>query len=100
MKTKTFFYSAAIICVATVLTFSSCKKSDFDKEDGQSSSDSRDVQGENDAATNDVNDAIGQQATLHGRGTDIASTTGVTGNICGLTVDTAGKVNGSIKLNY
>jgi hypothetical protein len=100
MKLKAFYYSVAILIVAAGLTFTSCKKTDFDKEDGQASSDNRDVQSENDAATNDVNDAIGQQATLHGRGVDVVRTTGVTGNICGLTIDTTGMVAGTIKLNY
>ena len=56
MKSKTFFYSIAVIAVASALTFSGCKKKQaFNNEDGQSSTDNRDVAGENDAATNDVN---------------------------------------------
>lgn len=101
MKTKTIFYSISVVAVASLLTFASCgKKKAFKNEDGQSSEDNRTIVSENDAAVNDVNDAVGQQSTLHGRGGSTSQTNGVTGNICGLTVDTTNKMSGSIVLNY
>jgi len=101
MKTKTIYYSIAMLAFASVLTFTGCKKKKaFKNEDGQSSEDNRSVVSENDAAVSDVNDAVGQQATLHGRGGSTSQTNGVTGTICGLTVDTTNKMTGSIMLNY
>lgn len=86
---------------AAVISFTGCKKNQaFKDEDGQSSEDNRNVVSENDAAFNDVNDAIGQQSMLRGKGGSVAQTSGVTGNICGLTVDTTLRSNGTIILNY
>lgn len=81
-----------------MLAVSSCKKkNEFKEEDGQTSIDNRDAQSENDAAINDINEAIGQQSKLGSKG---AETSAVTGDICGLTIDTLGLSGGSIKLMY
>lgn len=88
----------SILCLAILLIVSSCKKKkQFKEEDGQVSIDNRDAMAENDAATKDINDAVSKQSALRGKG---ASTSEVTEEICGLTVDTTGLHLGTIKLNY
>lgn len=98
MKFKT---SYLIVCMFSMLILASCgKRKAFKEEDGQSTIDNRETQGENDAAINDVNDVIGNQGKLHGKGTSVEGMNSVTGTICGLTVDTAGLKQGSVRLNY
>jgi len=82
-------YILGILALGSALTFTSCKKKKaFNDEDGQASIDNKNVQSENDAAVNDVNDVISQQPMLHGRSSSTTGTKGVTGTLCGLTVDT------------
>jgi len=108
MKFNKILYSFALLGFSAVLTFSSCKKKEDPKTeptvetpDGQSGTDSREVQGENDAAVNDINDIIGN-SSLAGRSEASSGTAGVTGNICGLTVDSNGTdlANQIIKFTY
>lgn len=89
------------IIIVTSLFITSCSKNKaFRNEDGQSTIDNREAQSENDAAVNDVNDVIGNQAKLHGRSTEQNQQQTVTGTICGMTLDTASLKQGSVKLNY
>jgi hypothetical protein len=85
-----------------LLLLSACNKDKkaFKEEDGASTVDNRTAQSENDAAVSDVNDVLGNQNSLRGKGEGVAGTTGVMGNICGMSLDTAASKNGSIKLNY
>jgi hypothetical protein len=101
MKTKSIIYSFSVLTLASVLLFSGCKKrKEFNNETGQSSEDNRNAISENDNAISDVNNAVGNQTTLHGRAAGVAATNGVAGNICGCSVDTTNKSQGSITLNY
>lgn len=86
----------------SLLLFIGCNKDKkaFKDEDGASTVDNRTAQSENDAAVSDVNDVLGNQNSLRGKGEGITGTTGVMGNICGMSLDTAATKNGSIKLNY
>ncbi len=79
---------------------SCAKKKEFKEEDGQSTIDNRETQSENDAAVNDVNDVIGNEAKLAGRGTEVSQNTAISGTICGMSLDTASLKQGSVKLNY
>lgn len=98
---KTYTFRILVLSMSLLLVFSACKKRKaFNDEDGQSSIDNREVQSENDAAVNDINDVVSQQNKLRGKGESVTGTTGVTGDICGLTVDTNGLSTGSIKLLY
>lgn len=108
MKTKKILYSFAMLSFSTALVFTACKKKEDPKKDepaalvvpdGQSGTDNREVQSENDAAVNDINDVIGN-SRLAGRSASSAGASGVTGNICGLTVDSLDIINGVIKFNY
>ncbi len=102
MKTKSVLFAISCMLLASALTFTSCKKKKaFKDEDGQSSTDNRTVQSENDAAVNDVNTEIGNNTSLHGRlsGTSgIYKALGITST--GYTVDTTGAYTGTIKINY
>ncbi|MGZ4099435.1 MAG: hypothetical protein ACXVNM_11180, partial [Bacteroidia bacterium] len=105
MKTKTFFNFLAIGAVVIGLGVTSCKKHKaFKDENGQASEDSRTAQGENDAAMNDVNTEIGNNAILHGRlantseSSSIQKALGITA--AGYSVDTTGASQGTIKINY
>ncbi len=98
MKIKISFIC---VCLLSMLMAVSCgKKKAFREEDGQSTIDNRETQGENDAAVADVNDVIGNQGKLHGKGTGTTGELSITGNVCGLSIDTAGLPQGSVKLNY
>lgn len=90
------------IAFLAMLFFAACNKDKkaFRNEDGASTVDNRTAQSENDAAVSDVNDVLGNQGTLRGKGTESSGTTGVLGNICGMTLDTTGMKSGSVKLNY
>lgn len=101
MKTKSVWMMLSVFAFALTIAFTGCKKQKaFRNEDGQDSADARQVQGENDAAVSDVNDVISNQPLLHGRVASPKGTTGILGNICGLTVDTNGAYQGTVKLNY
>lgn len=104
MKNNKIIFGLSILSLCTALLFTNCKKKDDKKTDpvtadetGQSTSDSREAQSENDAAVNDINDVVGSDSKLSGKGADAQ---GVTGSICGLTVDSALSNTGVIKLNY
>ncbi|MEI6021664.1 MAG: hypothetical protein WCR21_11095 [Bacteroidota bacterium] len=98
-KVYSLFFTVA---VAALFTFSACNKDKkaFRNEDGSSTVDNRTAQSENDAAVSDVNDVLGNQGSLRGKGTEASGTTGVLGNICGMSLDTASMKAGSVKLNY
>jgi len=102
MKTKGLLFGISGLLLASVLTFTACKKKqEFKKEDGQASADNRTVQSENDAAVNDVNTEISNSSLLRGRtsnGTSIQSVLGITAT--GYNVDTTGIHQGTIKINY
>lgn len=102
---KKIIYSLSIIALASGLAFTSCKKKKaFKDEDGQSSADNRSVQTENDAAVNDINTEVGNNALLHGRsvyGSQSAAIQKALGiNATGYTIDTTGAYQGTIKINY
>lgn len=105
MKKTNLIYSLSIVLVAFALVFTSCKKKkEFKNEDGQASTDNRNVQSENDAAVNDVNTEIGANSLMHGR-TSSPSGINALQNALGITatgysVDTNGAHLGTIKINY
>jgi hypothetical protein len=101
MRTGKIALSFAVICISTSMALSSCKKKKEEpeeepqvEENGQSSTDSRNAQDENDQAVNDINESIGNYTKLMGKGS------GVTTTPCGLTIDTTGMSSGSLTLNY
>jgi hypothetical protein len=105
MKTGKIIFSMAVICFATCIAFTACKKKDTNTtstvvmqpdETGQSGSDSRNVQSENDAAVSDVNTVVGS-SRLAGRS---GSATGVTGSICGLLVDSVSFGHDTMMFHY
>lgn len=105
MKTNKLILSLSILALAGSMVFTSCKKRQAAKnEDGQASSDSRNVISENDAAVSDVNTVVGDNALLHGRGTSsnginaLHTALGITAT--GYTIDTTGAYTGTIKINY
>lgn len=100
MKTKSIYYSIALLAFASVLTFSGCKKNKaFKNEDGQSSEDNRTTQSENDAAVSDVNDIMAS-SSLKGKGLSGLNASGVTGNVCGASIDSAGIGTGVVTINF
>jgi hypothetical protein len=105
MKKNKLIYSLSIVLLSSALLFTGCKKNKaFKNEDGQSSTDNKNVQSENDAAVNDVNTEIGNNSFLHGRSASasgvnsLQSALGITSNP--YTVDTNGAYMGTIKINY
>ena len=101
MKSNKLVYALALIVLSGSLVFTGCKKrKEFKKEDGQTSTDNRTTQSENDNSLNDANQAISDQPLLHGRGGSPNAIAGVLGTICGLTVDTNGLYMGKVMLNY
>jgi hypothetical protein len=100
MKRKTIFYSIALLGVASMLTFTACKKKkEFKNEDGQSSEDNRNTASENDNAMNDVNDVMAS-SSLKGRGANSYDAKGITGNVHGASLDSTNIGNGTIKINF
>ncbi len=104
MNSKKIIYGLSVLFLLLTIIMVSCKKKETPApeptESGQSSSDSRDTQGENDAAVNDINSVIGDNGKLHGKSTVPNAYAEMTGTICGLSVDTAGINSGTIRLNY
>jgi hypothetical protein len=102
MKTRSIAYSLGVLALAGSLLFTGCKKQkEFNNEDGQASSDNRTAQSEHDNAMNDVNDVISNQNLLKGKGVQTQGVQSIMGtSICGLSLDTAGINQGTIKLNY
>lgn len=108
MKGKNLFYGIVAIGFAGMLTLNSCKKKEDTKTDTptavatpstESGADSRDVQGENDAAIGDINDVIGN-SRLGSKGAETSGAQGVTGTICGLTVDSVNISTGTVTFSY
>lgn len=96
MRVK-FYINCLVALLAALVLFSACqKKKAFKEEDGQSSVDNRDALSENDQAVNDINDAIGAQGKLRGKGEEASGTT----QLCGASVDTTYINQGVITLNY
>jgi hypothetical protein len=97
---KKIIYSLSIVALASGLIFTSCKKKKaFKEEDGQSSEDNRSVQSENDAAMNDINDIV-SSSSLKGKNAGAYSSSGITGNVCGVTVDSVNINTGTILLGF
>jgi hypothetical protein len=100
MKTKSIFYSLSALLLVGTLTFTGCKKKKaFKNEDGQSSEDNRTMQSENDAALSDINDVMAS-SSLKGKGANSYDAKGVTGNVCGASLDSANVGNGVIQINF
>lgn len=101
MKTTNLLKTLALLILSGSLMLTSCKKKDPESnEDGQASADNRTAQSENDIAINDVNQVISENTLLHGKTNGSYSLNNVLGNICGLSIDTAGIHQGTVKLNY
>jgi hypothetical protein len=102
MKKSAILFRFLIVAISSLLVFTNCKKRQaFNSEDGQSSVDTRNAQGENDAAISDVNTVVGDVSALRGKGNSETSVSAVLGtSICGLTIDTAGIKQGILILNY
>ena len=102
--------SATAICLA--MTFTSCKKKEEPEpepepttqttdENGQSGTDSREAQAENDQAVTEINEAMSSNQRVSGKAP--SGTEGqlkAKGSLCGLTVDSLLSNTGIIKLNY
>jgi hypothetical protein len=100
MKTNKLILSLATTLLCGSLVFTSCKKKKaFKEEDGQTSVDNRDVQSENDAAMTDINDIVAT-SELGGKGAGTYQAAGVTGTVCGVSIESYDSINGSIVLNY
>ncbi|MDI1356108.1 MAG: hypothetical protein PSX36_14410 [bacterium] len=104
MKRNKIVFGLSILSVCSMLLLTDCKKKSNNNSDpvtpdetGQSSTDSRDAQSENDAAINDINDVISSDVKLSGKSEDAQ---GTSGSICGLVVDSSLSSTGVIKLNY
>ncbi len=105
MKKNKLIYSLCALMLTSALVFTSCKKKKaFKNEDGQSSTDNRNVQTENDNATNEINTEVGNNTLLHGRS---SNTSGINAlhNVLGITatgysVDATNAAMGSIQINY
>ncbi len=94
---------STVLFTSLAIGFTNCaKKKEFKNEDGQSSTDNRTVNSENDAVVSDVNTVVGNNSFLHGRGTSssnaLYSVLGITAT--GYTIDTVGAYQGTIKINY
>jgi hypothetical protein len=105
MNTKRILYSLALMSFSATLIFTACKKKEDPKveepvvaetPDTQNGSDSREVQSENDAAVNEINDIISNSKRASGRS---ASTEGTSG-ICGFDVDSVKIAQDTILLKY
>ena len=81
MKSNKIFYSIALLGVSAALAFTSCKKKEDPKTeeptvetpDGQSETDNREVQGENDAAMSEVNDILAHTPRVGGKSAEASS---------------------------
>lgn len=101
MKIKHLLLTGFVVAITATLTFTGCKKRRaFNKEDGQTTADTRSAQGESDAAVSDINQELSDQPLLTGRTSSPKTVSSVLGNICGLTVDATDAAQGSLLLNY
>jgi len=103
MRTTNFRIAIVSALVCSFLFISSCKKKEDPEEpateNGQSTADSREAQSENEAAINDINDII-SQTLLGSKNNSTQDASGVTGTICGLTVDSVNIGTGELTLNF
>lgn len=101
MKKLTLIIATTIL--SSAMLFTACKKRKaFKNEDGEASSDSRNVITENEAAVNDINTEVGNNLKLHGRSSSGASSlqSALGISATGYMVDTTGAYLGTIKINY
>lgn len=103
---KSLLYAGAVLSCSAMFVFTACKKkgnpekeSPVETPDGQSGIDNREVQGENDVIINEINDVI-RDSRLAGKNASASEVSGVTGDFCGLTVDSIDIANGSITFSY
>lgn len=94
------------LLLAAGIMLGSCKKEEPQpkkepvvQESGQSSTDNRDVQAEEDIIFADVNTVIMEDARLRERSTG-SQQSAVSTTICGMSIDTAGAHQGSLTLNF
>ncbi len=108
MKGKNLFYGILTLGCVTMLTLNSCKKKEDSKTEEpatvatpstENGADNRDVQGENDAAVSDINDVI-SNSRVGAKGAGSTEAQGVTGTICGLTVDSVNISTGAVTFSY
>jgi hypothetical protein len=110
MKSSKMMLGLASLGLCSMILVTGCKKKDDPKdpeltpvtaeENGQAGTDSREAQSENDAAINDVNDVMSNNARVSGKGVSVAEAQGVTGSICGLVIDSVLATTGVIKMHY
>jgi hypothetical protein len=98
---------AGVALIASSLLFITCKKKETPApaepeptETGQSSTDNRDAQSENDAAVNDINTVIGDQSKMRGRSSGPADSQGILATPCGMSVDTSSASSGSLTCTF
>lgn len=97
---KKIIYSLSIIALASGLMFTSCKKKKaFKEEDGQSSTDNRNVQTENDNAISNINDIV-SSSSLKGKNAGAFNAKGVTGTITDAVIDSVNISTGSILITF
>lgn len=105
MTTKKILYGIVMLSFSSALMLTSCKKKEEEKKeepvktetpDGQSGTDNREVQGENDQATNEINEVISKTKELGGRSSGGAGITG----ICGFDVDSVSFKQDTIVFKY
>jgi len=107
MKKRKILYGFALLSFSAVFIFTSCKKKEdpitetpttpaTTVPDGQSGTDSREVTGENDNSTSEVNDALSNAARIGGKGETTSATTG----ICGYDIDSVKITHDTILLKY
>lgn len=98
MKNKQIIVTLSIAAMGILFATTSCQKNkEFKNEDGQSSEDNRNIQGQTDEGVSDANTAIGNHASMSGKSSQLPA---VLATICGATVDTSGISTGTIKINY
>ena len=93
------------LLAASSLFLASCKKETpepapppVQQESGESSTDNRDVQSEDDVVMGDINTVIMDNSRFSGRVSGAQGAASAT--LCGLSVDTAGAAGGSLTLNF
>lgn len=104
MKNKFIFLLLLNLMVSSTGFYSCKKKKAFKEEDGQASTDNRNVQLENDNTTNEINSEVGNNVLMNGR---ISSSNGVNTlqtalgiSATGYSVDVSSSNIGSIQINY